>query len=261
MDGFNDRVGKEEEDEYDKIAAGTQNAGGPLLYMKDVTHHAPFLNSHNVLQHHTHNNNDDQPMFNAPPQPLLDHARKFKSILKRKREDLEKPSPKRVRFDPTCKEHDASQLDGFPVPQVSKNQPGVPDYLLNPSKYTRYTFNDDDDDKRSNTEAYMEFLEQIKKSKDVGLEQKPSAADLPASVVFIPRKKRGDAAPSTSDGQVKESSTGVGISIAAVEVQQDEVSDMLQDEPDVDAVCAKPPKFQKPSRQYRSKVEDDDSVS
>jgi hypothetical protein len=251
---------QEEEDEYDKIAAGTENAAPHLLYMKDVTNHAPFLNSHNVLQHH---NNDDQPMFIAPPQPLVDHALKVKSILKRKSEELGKSSAKRVRFDPTCKEHDAPQFDSFPVPQVSNNrQSGVPDYILNPRKYTRYTFNDDDDDdKRSNTEAYLDFLEQVKKSKDVGLEQKPPAEYLPASVVFIPRKKRGDAAVSNGEGQGKESSAGVGISIAAVEVQQDEVSDiMLQDEPDVDAVCDKPPKFQKPSRQYRSKIEDDDSV-
>ncbi|GJU25277.1 putative tumor suppressing sub-chromosomal transferable candidate 4, partial [Tanacetum coccineum] len=135
----------------------------------------------------------------------------------------------------------------------------VQDYLLNPSNYTRYTFNDDDDDddhddKKSNTEVYMEFLDQIKKSKDAGLEQKPPAGELPTSVVFIPRKKRGDAALSNSDGQVKETSTGVGIGIA------DEVSDMLQDEPDVDVVCTKPPKFQKPSRRYRSKIKDDHSV-
>lgn len=198
-------------------------------------------------------------MFNVPPKPLVDHALKVKSILKRKSDELGKSSAKRVRFDPACKEHDAPQVDGFSVPQVSKNRLGVPDYILNPRKYTRYTFNDDDD-KKSNTEAYLDFLEQVEKSKDVGLEQKPPGEDLPASVVFIPRKKRGDAAASNG-GQIKESSTGVGISIAAVEVQQDEVSDvMLQDEPDVDAVCDKPPKFQKPSRQYRSKIEDDDSV-
>ncbi|GJV83893.1 IWS1 homolog A-like protein [Tanacetum coccineum] len=221
----------DEEDEYDKIAAGTENADGHLLYMKDVTNHAPFLNSHNIL---SSSSNDTAPLV--------------KSILKRKSNELEKPSAKRVRFDPTCKEHDAPQVDGFHVAQVSKS---VPDYLINPSNYTRYTFNDNDD-RKSNTEAYLDFLEQIKKSKDVG------SAELPASVVFIPRKKRGDGETSKSEGEVKETSNGV----AAVAVQQDEVSDMIQDDPDVDDVCAKPkpPKFQKPSRRYRSKIEDDDSV-
>nr|GEV80434.1 hypothetical protein [Tanacetum cinerariifolium] len=226
---------EDEEDEYDKIAAGTENADSHLLYMKDVTNHAPFLNSHNILS--------------SDIAPSVDNAVKVKSILKRKSSELENPSAKRVRFDSSCKERDAPPVDGVPVPRVAKN---VPDYLMNPSKYTRYSF-DNDDDKESNTKAYMDFLEQIKKIKDV------RAAELPTSVVFIPRKKRGnDAAPYNSEGEVKEMSNGV----AAVAVQQDEVGEMIQDEPDVDDVCAKPkpPKFQKPSRRYRSKIEDDDSV-
>nr|GEX10894.1 hypothetical protein [Tanacetum cinerariifolium] len=138
---------------FDKIAAGTENADGHLPYMN----HAPLLNSHNILS--------------SDIAPLLDNAVKLKSILKRKSNELEKPSAKRVRFHSSCKEQ-----DGFPVPQVSAKR-----VRIHSSSRTRYIFNDDDD-KKSNTEAaYMDFLEQNKKLKDV------PAAELPTSVVFIPR--------------------------------------------------------------------------
>nr|GEV50953.1 hypothetical protein [Tanacetum cinerariifolium] len=132
---------------FDKIAAGTKNADGHLLY-------APLLNSHNILS--------------SDIAPLLDNAVKLKSILKRKSNELEKPSAKRVRFHSSCKEQ-----DGFSVPQVSAKR-----VRFHSSSTTRYIFNDDDD-KKSNTEAaYMDFLEQNKKFKDV------PAAELLTSVVF-----------------------------------------------------------------------------
>lgn len=40
---------EEEEDGYDKVASGRENAG-ERLYMSDIADHGSFLNSHNILQ-------------------------------------------------------------------------------------------------------------------------------------------------------------------------------------------------------------------
>ncbi|KAF5810706.1 hypothetical protein HanXRQr2_Chr04g0172781 [Helianthus annuus] len=84
-------------------------------------------------------------------------------------------SAKRVRFHSTCKSVDAASLESFGLThKASGNGRSLPDYILNPSKYTRYTFDDE-----SNSEAYLKLLENISKlSKHDTVEQK-SCGELP----------------------------------------------------------------------------------
>ncbi|KAI3744701.1 hypothetical protein L1987_57791 [Smallanthus sonchifolius] len=191
---------EKEGDAYDKMAQGRENC----LYMKDVT----YLNSHHVLPHA------------AKTEPML------KSILKRKSyEEVSKPA-KRVSFHSTCKNVvDATN------PDLPENGPGVPDYILNPSKYTRYTF--DDSSHYVNNEE--EFLEGSSKH---------DGGELPRSLVFIPRKKKHG----------KQSACPT-IGFAAVKVQQGEANEMQEDD-----ICTKA-RCHKPVRQYRSKMEEYDDVS
>lgn len=271
---------EEEEDAYDKMAEGREDAGD-RIYMKDVTDHGPYLNSHNILPCSLHDvkkdpranhdaaktrlkeDNDvvvssqgiDEVMLNAEEEPCVtvpasEDGIRIKSILKRKNDDVVKPAKaKRVRFDSTCKNEEdelttnGTRLQGFGLPKVSGS---VPDYILNPSKYTQYSIDDFSHD--ANTEAY---LEQVKNSK--------SSGDMPRSLLFIPKKKRGDGeATCNSD---KQSSTvaeaGCGVGIAAVVVQQGEIS---QEEEADDVVCTKD-RSQKPGRrQYRTKMGADDDI-
>ncbi|XP_024988937.1 uncharacterized protein LOC112523530 [Cynara cardunculus var. scolymus] len=278
---------EEEEDAYDKMAQGREDAGD-RLYMKDVTDHGPYLNSHNILPSSLHDvkrdpraNHDaantrlkedidavgenpvssqgiDEVMLNAE-EPCAtvtasDDGIRIKSILKRKNDDVVKPA-KRVRFDSTCKNDDeltnGTQLQGFGLPKVSGS---VPDYILNPSKYTQYSIDEFSHD--ANTEAYLDFLEQVKNSKDV-----KSTGEMPRSVLFIPKKKKADDEAACNNN--KQSSTkaeaSCGVVIAAVAVQEGEISQEMQEEAD-DAVCTKA-RSQKPGRrQYRTKMGADDNI-
>lgn len=271
---------EEEEDAYDKMAEGREDKdSGDRVYMKDVTDHGPYLNCHNVLPSCAHDvkkdpranldaaktrlKEDDEPMLNAEEAACMTtgtYGMRIKSILKRKinddGDDAVKP-PKRVRFDPTCKnDGEESRRTGIQV-QPSGS---APDYILNPSKYTRYDF--DDAKEGSNTEAYLDFVEQLYKSKQGGGGggEKSSAGDVPcSSIVFIPRKKRGEAEAET----VKQPSTkGIGIGVAAVEVQQAEeggdVSQEMQEEEESHA-CNFTSKKAATGRRYRSRMEEDDS--
>ncbi|KAI3720473.1 hypothetical protein L6452_21391 [Arctium lappa] len=278
---------EEEEDAYDKMAEGREDAGD-RIYMKDVTDHGPYLNSHNILPCSLHDvkkdpranhdaaktrlkeDNDvvgenpvsshgiDEVMLNAAEPcvtvPASEDGTRIKSILKRKNDDVVKPA-KRVRFDSTCKNEDeltnGTRLQGSGLPKVSGS---VPDYILNPSKYTQYSI--DEFSRDANTEAYLDFLEQVKNSKDV-----KSSGDMPRSVLFIPKKKRadGEAACNGDKQSSTEAQTGCGVGIAAVVVQQGEISQEMQEEAD-DVVCTKD-RSQKPGRrQYRTKMGADDDI-
>nr|XP_043624334.1 uncharacterized protein LOC122595920 [Erigeron canadensis] len=254
---------EEEEDAYDKMAQGKENDADDCLFMKDVTHYGPYLNSHNVVKNHpfsSHHNaspiprlneddeeeaedDDDEPMLNARPSCFTvrspnDGICKTKSILKRKNDEVSKPA-KRVRFDPTCKNQDDEFTNAVRLPRVSNNGSCVPDYILNPSKYTRYKLDDISHHANEGSNSRASW------------EPKSSFGELPRSLVFIPRKKKAD----NSEGQqVKQSSTQAASSIA-VAAQNDEASEIQGDD-----VCTKASKFQKPDRRYRSKMEKDDNV-
>ncbi|KAL4587107.1 hypothetical protein LXL04_011757 [Taraxacum kok-saghyz] len=205
---------EEEEDAYDKMAEGRENEnGGERVYMKDVSDHGRYLNSHNLLSSSNHAQEAEEGCSGM----------RIKSILKRKNEDDEVKPAKRVRFDPKCKK-DEQVRNSQPQPQPR----GVPDYVVNPSKYTRYD---------------------LSQSKDVGVEEKACAGDLhlpssTCSVIFIPRKKRGDDAAAFN--QVKQPSTKA-IGFAALEVVQEEEEEEAEIRHEMQD-CSK-----KPGRRYRSR--------
>lgn len=243
---------EEEEDEYDKMAEGREDAG-ERLYMKDVTNHGPYLNSHNVLPtslpdpcEKTRLKEDDEPMLNAEEANREEdgYGTRIKSILKRKNDDDDddavKPA-KRVRFDPTCKNDDELRTNANANANAVQPQgfgPAVPDYVVNPSKYTRYDFDDVSERFKFN------HLEQIKKPKEVGVEEK--------SVVFIPRRKRGDGEDAAANHEKQSctkkagsaSASASGINIAAAVAVEEQGLDMQEE----DTSGTK-----KPGRRYRSR--------
>ncbi|KAA8529992.1 hypothetical protein F0562_034404 [Nyssa sinensis] len=309
---------EEEEDEYDRVAEGKENAGD-RLYMRDVTDHGPFLNSHNVLPNSVHDaprdprtshmdalirlkedeaaaqkfdsyQTCDKLMLNVEEPPIKESEddRKLKPILKRKDNETASKPQKRVRFDLGCKDNceEASEvsrefLTGTPSMETEvsddesllpKTTSRIPDYVLNPSKYTRYSFDSSSEfDEESNGQACMEFLKLVKKSKPVelGSELEDASADLPKSVTFIPRMKASDAKAINNSSEAKQSHKDASkqsliqksfpVGIAAGEAQQSEITVMEEYEPETNADGNAG--FQKVSRHYRAKSRLDDPAS
>ncbi|KAK6241785.1 hypothetical protein QQP08_008419 [Theobroma cacao] len=122
---------EEEEDEYDKVASGRENAG-ERLYMSDIADHGSYLNSQNVLHSALNRTSkkavpanrmaarirlkeDDEEAWklnnhngcNAEIRELnvevSNNGCQLRSILKRKDNCVGFKPQKRVRFDPACK--------------------------------------------------------------------------------------------------------------------------------------------------------------
>ncbi|XP_041014342.1 dentin matrix acidic phosphoprotein 1 [Juglans microcarpa x Juglans regia] len=208
----------------------------------------------------------------------------LRSILKRKENNTVSKSQKRVRFDPGCKDDSGEVLERSVHVLSTKatvsndgilraqNKSGVPDFLLNPSKYTRYSFDSTSSiDEESNAQACMEFFKLVNKlepSKS-GLETADSSADLPKSVTFIPKKKVIDAKVVSDSGVLKQNKEednekslhggGFPVGIAAGDAQ-DEVSAMEEDESETNA-ADRSVSFVKPGRRYRTKSMSDDHDS
>lgn len=205
-----------------------------------------------------------------------------KSILKSKDNPWESRPQKRVRFDPECDDKDNYDDDGHEetrdvrmktssieeVPmsdQLSKSQEfdsAVPDYIRNPSRYTRYTFDDSPSemDDKSNKEAYMSFLSQM--NKGTASQADEALDDLP-SVTFISKKKSGDANLRDSE-MVSKHKLDAGVEamnrksfpvgIAAGDSENSEVSAMEEDEQEVGDVKKSLQKF---NRKYRKKTQEE----
>uniref|UniRef100_A0A7C9AFH8 Uncharacterized protein n=1 Tax=Opuntia streptacantha TaxID=393608 RepID=A0A7C9AFH8_OPUST len=320
---------EEEEDAYDKVATGRENAGD-RLYMRDVidNHDKDFESEDDIpgavgnRQRDPRANlwaakirlkeddtetaaqtgrpkpeqapaqEEDQPNpQQVPPQqaekesaPAGEDGDKLKSILKRKElETTSKPS-KRVRFDPGClsandtvreapgditstkamAQDNGSTIDG----NVSR----VPDYVRNPSKYTCYSLDSVDEmNDKSNTGAFMDFLEIVKSSKNGGLgsEQTDALVELPKSVTFVPKKKsdankfgsldNGTAQDKESDAK-RSSMQPALVGLSAEEEQETDVDDMEVDGPEANAEPDRGTSFKKQGRQYRSKSRSDDEA-
>lgn len=298
---------EEEEDVYDKMAEGRENYGD-RLYMKDVTDHGPYLNSHNVLptsvddsltepcaNHHAakirlkedetvttdtekHGSTlaRDKSMLKAQEPCLIEREDgvKVKSILKRK-SDIAVKSSKRVKFDATCKDEYEQASKKYQDALTCLSSTGtkgegddstsvksrVPDYILNPLKYTQHSFDSSNINEESNIQACMDFLGQIKRSNPSALENK---VDHQKSVVFIPRKKASDSKQidGSSNGKSKQSLTQASsaVGVAAGEVQHDDACVMEEDEPDIAATCTNAT-FQKSGRRYRIKSGSEETSS
>lgn len=302
---------QEEEDLFDKVAMGRENAGD-RIYMRDATDHGTGLNSHNVLTQ-SHDATKDPRIdhfaaqiglkedkveaqnFNSPqsccksaldvkePQHQESAHDGVKSILKRKGDTTVPKSQKHVKFDLSRNDYneaptrakdffstDASLVE-IEVSEddslLTRNTRGVPDYVLNSSKYTHYTLDSSSDViEDSKSQACVELLEQMKRSKaeELGLELKDNSVDLPKSLTFIPKKKVCDAKVADSSSQKKNQDagckgslhqTGFPIGIAAGEVHQTEAG--IDEEPDT-IPADKSPGFKNPTRHYRMKTTSDD---
>ncbi|QCD96929.1 transcriptional regulator ATRX homolog [Vigna unguiculata] len=205
-----------------------------------------------------------------------------KSILKSKDNSGESRPQKRVRFDPECDDKDNYDDDGHEetrdvrmktssmeeVPasdQLSKSQEfnsAVPDYIRNPSRYTRYTFDDSPSemDDKSNKEAYMSFLSQL--NKGTASQADDVLDDLP-SVTFISKKKSGDARMRDSE-MVSKNKLDAGVEavnrksfpvgIAAGDSENSDVSAMEEDEQEVGDAKKSMQKF---NRKYRKKTQEE----
>ncbi|KAJ4821880.1 hypothetical protein Tsubulata_018612 [Turnera subulata] len=303
---------EEEEDEFDKVASGRENAG-ERLYMKSVNDQGSFLHFHNVIRPNSLSGGAKDPRANhlaaetrlredeaeaqklnsdhdrdmegvkerSEKPPVAGDGQELRSILKRKSGDSDSKSPKRVRFDPACKivskEEDVS--GGSSAGDVGGEEgeimsgwdasSRVPDYLRNPSKYTRYSFESSPEvDERANTQAYMEFLKLVQCSKPTKLEtgQEDASSGL-KTVTFIPKKKpiEAKAATDTSDAEqdvVEDSKqflhhTGLPVSIAVGEFQDFELDSMEEEGTEAsaeDSIAGLP----KPGRRYRTKSISDD---
>lgn len=231
---------QDEEDEYDKVATGTENAGD-RLFMKDVTDHGSYLNSHNVLtkskdpranhlaarirlkedEAEGQNNNSDHGHDSEVKEQHVEASEdcnQLRSILKRKANNDVCKSQKRVRFDPSvtyASEEAVEKTMAAPSMEATDSDYGslqgqnasrVPDYLINPSKYRCYSFDSTSEvDEESNAQACMDFFNLVKKFRpsESGLELAGTSADLPKSVTFIPKKKASDA-KAVSDGVLKQ---------------------------------------------------------
>ncbi|KAL2320381.1 hypothetical protein Fmac_029350 [Flemingia macrophylla] len=212
-----------------------------------------------------------------------------KSILKSKdNNNPSEPRPqKRVRFDTECDdkgndddndEHEgtrdvrmktSSMEDASELDQLSKSREfdsAVPDYIRNPSRYTRYTFDDSpsDLDDKSNKETCMSFLAQLKGSnaaKGTGSQSDEALDDLP-SVTFISKKKSGDATMRDSEmvskqnpdaGKEATNRKAFTVGIAAGDSENSDVCAMEEDEPEVEDAKKS---SQKLNRQYRKKIQE-----
>lgn len=281
------------------MAVGRENAGD-RLYMKDFNDYGIDIDSGNELPSSLGDVNRDpranhiaakirlkedeeaagkegnsSSAANSCVQPPGNDAN-VKSILKRKDGQTDSKSHKRVRFDSTCTEKAPAKADDIemeteegvvtrqvPVPVPSRDfSSAVPDYIRNPSKYTHYTFESSSDmDEQSNRQAYMDFLNMLKRPKNV---EDEAPADLPKSVTFVPRKKRNEAASAGDDADGNQDKEGFGaevprhrrgfpVGVAIGDDQESEACAMEEDD-ETESTVNIGSGFKRAGRQYRVKA-------
>ncbi|KAM6589789.1 hypothetical protein CsatA_012394 [Cannabis sativa] len=288
-----DEKSDEEEDEFDKVASGREGVGD-RLYMRDVTETGSYLNSDNVLgikkdprANHLaaklRLKEDEAETESKTPSSSLASSVDIKvsvsdpnakctkieampnSILKRKEHEEALKSPKRVRFDVgfenECKE------ESFPKnAAVSNNNNnnkscgGVPDYLVNPSKYRCYSF-------ASTSEVNDNEVESLNRESGSDMESAGGVADLPNSVTFIPKKKKtsGDSRDIEIDNNEVKHKEGdkqiefpVGIAIAEVQSVNSGVEDDDDDDETEIKAADEGIAIQNAGRRYRKMSRSDD---
>jgi hypothetical protein len=180
----------------------------------------------------------------------------LKPILKRRENQADdSKSPKRVRFSSDVKDRTLTEGDNDSVMEASSPNEdkveavyptGIPDYMRNPSKYTRYTFESGEVDEESNRKAYMDFLNMIR-SKDESLVD--PLMELPRSVAFVPKRK--PMAESKVEN-IDKDCEGRRVAIAVDTIEDCTISAMEEDEPETAQHVTK-----RPGRQYRARAKED----
>lgn len=172
-----------------------------------------------------------------------------KPILKRKENssDSEARTSKRVKFDfvsedkskkpeDTCSASASSKT----VSHQGKTGALVPDYLLNPSSYTRYSFDPSCElNEKSPTGEYMDIPKGVEASKT-------SDSESFEKVSFIPQKK-------TKDVREDSSNCSETKPIVAGEVAEDERPSATEDGDTEIGESESCTSFQRKGRQYRAK--------
>ncbi|XP_010419905.1 PREDICTED: uncharacterized protein LOC104705579 [Camelina sativa] len=187
-----------------------------------------------------------------------------KPILKRKEDtsDSEARTGKRVRFDVVFEEtlkkpEDTSTTSSKSMSHQSKNGARVPDYLLNPSKYTRYTFDPSCElNDKSPTGEYMDIPKSVE-----GLETSDSESFKKVS--FIPQKKTKDVREDGNNcSEAKPTVAGELAKDESPSATEDGVTEIGELESGVTEIgeIDSSTSFQKKGRQYRAKPSVDETV-
>ncbi|KAK9669835.1 hypothetical protein RND81_13G157800 [Saponaria officinalis] len=291
---------EEEEDEFDKVAVGKETPDD-RLYMCEVSDYVSHIESGNEVPNtfqeasrdpranhlaaklrlkedaeaardfnSLHVSDQNLPVVSGDQSNAHDGEINVKSILKRKDDQMDSKSEKRVRFDPSCKDNDGDEYDVdenlssvtfdkeiIPNEGASTQQKQtslVPDYIRNPSKYTHYTFDTASDmNEASNRQAYADFLSMLRKSKQSEADEVP--ADLSKPVMFNPKKKSNDVKVTSNEIDCTMESVDrkqSGITVTVVDELEDEACVMEVDEQAPSTLKAG--NVKKPNRRYRSKT-------
>ncbi|XP_044501133.1 uncharacterized protein LOC123222438 [Mangifera indica] len=287
---------EEEEDQFDKVASSEEKTGDHI-YMKDVIDYVTDADCCDELPDSVKDFSRDPRANHVAAKIRLkedaEAAKKIgslrvseqcapsfmdaknnseedclKPILKRGDNPSDSKPKKRVRFDSECKDsfdENTHREEAIISNEAFTSPPdyptGIPDYMRNPSKYTRYTFDSDDIDDNSNAQAYMDFFKMLKKN-TTELPVEDDSRDLPKTVTFIPKRKTGDATMTEYNSKSKDDTgkesvhkRGLPVGIPAADVEDDEVCAMDEDEPE--SKVNKTIGSQKSGRQYRRKVKSD----
>lgn len=178
----------------------------------------------------------------------------LKPILKRKENQPDSKLQKRVRFSSDIRDDDSTGGDKDSVMEpsspnelgVEPDYPtGIPDYMRNPTKYTRYTFDSGEVDEESNRKAYMDFLNMIRSRDEPVVDP---LVELPRSVAFVPKRKP----MAENKVNIDKNCEGRRGAIAVDAIEDCTVSAMEEDEPETAQSV-----IRKPSRQYRSRAKED----
>ncbi|PWA98206.1 hypothetical protein CTI12_AA000200 [Artemisia annua] len=203
---------EEEEDCFDKVAVGTEESA-ERFYMKDANDYEVEMDSNIVLP---------GSLTDVIKDPRANH----KAAKLRIKEDYES----------------AKKLGAC----------DVPDHVLNPSRYTHYTFDSDEEvDEESNRKACMDFLNTLKGSAAMEIQEDVSTDSL-KSIVFTPKKKSGDGL--MTKGKVDGNEENMHKKFISVSIEDSEVCMMDEDEP----VINKGSSLQKGARRYRTKASIDE---
>lgn len=287
---------EEEEDPYDKLTIGREESGD-RLYMGDITDYRIAINSCNELPNtlkdvtrdsranhmaaklrlkedaETTQNSDPlwvpdntvSPASNTQNNTFKDEIN-LKSVMRRENQ-MDTKSKKRVRFEPECKDYSDEAFDGvsnlaMETSSIKGDSSFVPDYILNPSKYTHYTFDDSssDMDEDSNQKAFTDFLN-LRKGPSTTESQDEIPFELPKSVTFIAKKQSGDASMKNKNQLMKNEEDDCrekkGFpTIVAASAEESEICTMEEDEPEI-AAANSSSSLRKTGRQYRTKAVSD----
>ncbi|CAA7031452.1 unnamed protein product [Microthlaspi erraticum] len=185
----------------------------------------------------------------------------LKPILKRKENMVDSKLQKRVRFSSDTRDENSSGGEKDSVMETSSPDEqivradypcGIPDYMRNPSKYTRYTFDEGEVDEESNRKAYMEFLNMVR-SRDEPLVE--PLGELPTSVAFVPKRKPMAESKVENEDKGRDGRRGaVAVAVAVISTVEDNtVSAMEEDEMETAQNV-----IRRPGRQYRNKAREDE---